>query len=62
MGDQEFDFFEVNRQGDSVFLIISSVEEDQDTDVYEFTPEDATKVGLALFHAGQPIAEETMDV
>lgn len=43
--------FEVNRQGDSVFFSLSSL--DGAVQKFEFAPEDAGTIGLALFHASQ---------
>lgn len=58
--DQEdWDGYEVNRQGDTVFLILSRVDSDT-VFALTLTPEDATTVGLALAQAGQEPKEERL--
>lgn len=50
-----YEAFEVNRQGDSVFFSLSSL--DGAVQKFEFAPGDAQTIGLALFHAGQNTEE-----
>lgn len=51
----EYESWEVNREGDTVFLYFATVDT---TQVFGLDPEDAVNVGLALAQAGQE-PEET---
>lgn len=57
--DQGWDGYEVNRQGDQVFLIVSRSDGDGEAYGLAFDPEDAQTVGLALAQAGQEALEES---